>query len=79
MSEANEFSKRLFARFVAVRLRAWRLERDEQRRSGLERVHDTPIGAESDTVRNHANANIPLKEASPDRAPCAFEEPSSSG
>jgi hypothetical protein len=79
MSEANDFSKRLFANFVAVRLRAWRVKRDEQHQSGLERVHDAPLGADSDTFRVRAQGDMRLKEDSPDSTLHAFDEPGRSG
>jgi hypothetical protein len=64
-SETNDFSKRRFADFIAARLIARRIERDEQSRSGRNPGHATSPRAEDESRRAPNDADGGLKETSP--------------
>jgi len=64
MSEITDFSKRRFADFVAARLIARRIERDEQSRSGRNPGHVTSLRAEDESACAPNIAEPGLRETS---------------
>jgi hypothetical protein len=62
MSKTNDFAKRRFADFIAARLSARRIGRDEQGRIGRESGHATSPRADDESPRASTNADPGLKE-----------------
>jgi hypothetical protein len=73
MNEINDFSKQWFAAFIAARLRAHRMERDESRPVGRNSGRaSSPNGREESRISPSQAAggfkDLPLDQHPPDRS-----------